>query len=383
MLIPPQGYPQASCRQADDGGRTLGLAHCGADHRALTSGTPQKAKPTVRERTWALLPAELQGCRLSHSTGESRRSSIKPSHEHSTQHHFDSQPRSCGRYPPPVDKARPLSLPLHLFKWDVKRAATFRVLYRLWLFGDYEQTEIWCFRTDAELIEDCGLGGERQLRMCLRDMREAGLVEREIAPDGRRGFRLYNREPHAETLPEATQGRPSKTGKIQPERSNRKGLVAKPERSVRTTLLENRGAETVDPTTFALEPEPKTPKPRKSRSKTRLSDLDAGRLFAAQQAARAQVAQRIGKSIGPATLLPGLRKAMDKAFALYPDVDGLCGAMAYRGKTDKNAEQLRWLSGASAFSEKPIGIAYANRIDMADMAPEMKVDKDGWGEEPR
>lgn len=289
-----------------------------------------------------------------------------------------------------MDEERLLSLPAHFFRWDVKRAATFRVLVRLWEFGDYERDKVWCFLTDAQLVTDCGLTGQRHLQRCLADLYEAGLVEREAGVDGRHGFRLYNREPYAETRGPRKRGRQPNVkfdvSKRQTCHSQTSTLTSTNVNFDRTTLLENRRAEeSVDqPTLFALEPDPSpsVKTPRKSRSKDGLTDEDAGRLFAAQQAARAQVARRIGKSIGPASLLPGLRKAMDKAFALYPDVDGLCGAMAYRGKTDKTAEQLRWLSGASAWSEKPIGIAYANRIDVANAAPEDGPDENGWMEEP-
>ncbi len=107
-----------------------------------------------------------------------------------------------------VDEERRLSLPAHFWRWDVKRAATLRVLGYLWSMGDYAETEIWCFHTDAEVIEGCRLSGERLLRKCLLELREAGLVMRETGSEGRPGFRLYNREPFRPEVAAARSGRP-------------------------------------------------------------------------------------------------------------------------------------------------------------------------------
>ncbi len=88
-----------------------------------------------------------------------------------------------------------MSIPLHFCEWDVRRAATLRVLIWLWEFADRELDDKWCFQTDDQVIDGCKLRDGRHLRECLRDLREAKIAFREIGPCGRPGFHLYNRVP--------------------------------------------------------------------------------------------------------------------------------------------------------------------------------------------
>jgi len=253
-----------------------------------------------------------------------------------------------------------VSLPAHLFAWDVKRAATFRVLAYLWQFGDRASDDVWCFHADDQVIANCGLTNERQLRRCLVDLDVAGLVKRELGPDRRPGFRLFNRAPR-ENL------RSKVTASVKSDRSDVTGKAVKSDRKsgqiCPEPLLESLRAEeliSLSDQPFVLTPTgahgppitPATSKPRKGQ----LTDELAAELLALQNSARTATAQRIGRATRGVSLTPGIRKAMQARLRDGYTPDQLRQAMRARERTE-HEEGFKFLGTASCWAAKSIEFA--------------------------
>jgi hypothetical protein len=243
-----------------------------------------------------------------------------------------------------------VSLPAHLFAWDAKRAATFRVLAYLWQFGDRESGDVWCFHADAQIIASCGLSNERQLRRCLVDLDAAGLVKRELGPDRKRGFRLFNKKPIANIRSEVTEA----------VRSDRSDLTAKAVTFDRNHYYVSLKNTTLSDQPFVLTPTedqvpqvaPKSPKPRKGQ----LTDELAAELLALQNSARAATAKRIGRATRGVSLTPGIRKAMQARLRDGYTPDQLRQAMRARERTEQESG-FKYLGTASCWAAKSIEFA--------------------------
>lgn len=299
-----------------------------------------------------------------------------------------AQPRSFNRYSPAVDGECRVSLPIHFWRWTAKRAKTKDVLGYLWEFCDREQSDCFVWHTDDQVIEGCGLRDIRHLRQCLEELREAGLVVRECATDGRSGFRVYSRKPYASPMPGLKQGRPKKKGPRRPvsgDRSqetfekvpgvSRKGPVGplhliREQKSigaeVQTPQEGSSGADAVEPQVHLpgvevpTPPKPKpTPKPRRSSSKAKptIDDESAAILLEAQNKARREVASRLpNRRPRPVPLTPGIRQAMADRLAEGYTVEQLCELLERRGRTD-GAKGYPYLGKVSCWSANSLEFA--------------------------
>lgn len=246
-----------------------------------------------------------------------------------------------------------VSLPQHFHRWDVKRAATYRVLVHLWHFADNEQAEVWCFRSDDELIESCNLRDERHLRECLRDLRLAGIAIRETGSHDRAGFRLYNRAPVSggKTPAERRRRKPAAS----PAETRRFAGGKPPPHLVREHIEQTSNSPTsvVDgDEAFTLEPaSAKAPRKTKGPSK---ADID--RCLAALNAARQKVGGRLGKARVPVLALrPGRREDIEKALRKY-SADDLARSLEIRGNVGGQQDfeilgaKAAWRPGAIDFA---------------------------------
>lgn len=217
-----------------------------------------------------------------------------------------------------------MSLPRHLLRWDVSRAATLKVLVYLWEFCDRDDDDAWCFHLDEQIIEGCGLSNERQLRRCLKDLSQAGLVHRERGAGHEHGFRLSNRQPRDFLRSKVTAS----------VRSDRSEVTGKTVRSDRPTLLENRKSReltTVDEPVSEFTLIPSSPaKKRTSRKKTKPTRADIELVFAALCSSRDRLSQRLfGK---PATKIKLISREDDIRNAIMRHgVESLAESLGNRG----------------------------------------------------